>query len=82
VNFTSVLAFAPLTEAVFLIMVFGLAVTFTVIWTTAPIAFWLVHAGKVPILQEPGGTLPQEAVGGVSEQLGGWPLVKLQESMA
>jgi hypothetical protein len=67
----SELEFALLTAAVFLIVVFALAVTFTVIWTTAPTGFLLVHAGNVPMLQEPGATFPQEFVGRIIEQLGG-----------
>jgi hypothetical protein len=54
-----------------LIAVFALALTFTVIWTTAPTGFLLVHAGNVPMLQEPGATFPQEFVGCIIEQLGG-----------
>ena len=50
VNFKSLLKFAPLTVAVSLIVVFGLAVTFTVIWMTAPIAFLPAKSVPAPTL--------------------------------
>ena len=60
---------ASLTTAVSVIVVFALAVTFTVICTRAPVGFFFVHAAKVGMLQEP-ATLPQEVVGDVMEQIG------------